>query len=201
MDLSAKLMPGVVTVYTESGLGSGFIVDAKGYIFTNAHVVSKLWDNDEEIDDPSNAVMDRIVVGLNNKHKYNAKVIGYDANLDVALLKIETDEKLTVLTMGDSNDAKIGEKVIALGSPLGLEQSVAAGVISHVGRALTSGPAWDFPINVIQTDAATDCSNPSGLPSAITFSPIFASLESPIVSTVSFSSVSILSRATSRLAS
>lgn len=162
MDLSSKLMPGVVTVYTEAGLGSGFIVDSKGYIFTNAHVVSKLWDSDEEIDDPLNAVMERIVVALNNKHKYNAKVIGYDANLDVALLKIEPEEKLKVLTMGDSDNVKIGEKVIALGSPLGLEQSVTAGVVSHVGRALTAGPSWDFPINVIQTDAAINPGNSGG---------------------------------------
>jgi len=160
--LTRQLMPGVVTIYTEKGLGSGFIISKDGYIFTNAHVVTKLWDSPEDIDDPFNAVYKRITVKMNNKRVYQAKVIGYDARVDIAVLKINPEEKLEILKLGDSDNIKTGEKVIALGSPMGLEQTMTQGVISHVGRVLTAGPGWEFPINVIQTDAAINPGNSGG---------------------------------------
>ncbi|MBU0951620.1 MAG: trypsin-like peptidase domain-containing protein [Elusimicrobia bacterium] len=159
---SKKLMPGVVTVYTETGIGSGFIIDKDGYILTNAHVVSKLWDDREDIDDPFTAVKERVAVLVENNYQYPAQVIGYDARVDVAVLKIIPDRKLTVLKLGDSDKIKLGEKIVVLGSPFGLEETATAGVISHVGRPFSAGPGWEFPVNVIQTDAAINPGNSGG---------------------------------------
>ncbi|OGS21919.1 MAG: hypothetical protein A3J83_03330 [Elusimicrobia bacterium RIFOXYA2_FULL_40_6] len=159
---SKKLMPGVVTVYTETGIGSGFIIDKEGHILTNAHVVSKLWDDREDIDDPFTAVKERVAVLVENNYQYPAQVIGYDARVDVAVLKIVSDRKLTVLKLGDSDKVKLGEKIVVLGSPFGLEETATAGVISHVGRPFSAGPGWEFPVNVIQTDAAINPGNSGG---------------------------------------
>src|SRR3989339_454722 len=161
-ELSKKLMPGVVTVYTETGIGSGFILDKSGLILTNAHVISKLWDGSEDIDDPFTAVKERVLVIIENKYQYPAEVVGYDARVDVALLKINPDRKLTVLSLGDSDNIKLGEKIVVLGSPFGLEETATAGVISHVGRPFSAGPGWEFPVNVIQTDAAINPGNSGG---------------------------------------
>jgi serine protease Do len=161
--LTKNLMPAVVTIYTESGLGSGFIVDKNGYIITNAHVVSKLWDDIDDIDDPLNIPKERVTVLVENKYQYPAEVIGYNPRVDIAVLKINTNnKKLKILKLGDSNKIKLGEKIIVLGSPLGLEETATVGVISHVGRPLSAGPGWEFQINVIQTDAAINPGNSGG---------------------------------------
>ena len=162
--LAKEYMPGVVTVYTEKGLGSGFIIDSEGYLFTNAHVISKLWSEDEDIDDPLKAFHEHVTIAFNDKQRYPAKIIGYDARVDIALLKIEMekDRKYKILKLGDSDKIIVGEKIVALGSPLGLEQTITAGVVSHVGRELSAGPGWEFPMNVIQTDAAINPGNSGG---------------------------------------
>ncbi len=161
-EITKELMPAVVTVYTEKALGSGFIVDREGYILTNAHIVSKLWDDPEAIDDPFSAFMERVTVILQNKNRYPAEVVGYDARTDIGLLKIHPREKLMALKLGDSGTVKTGQRVIAMGSPLGLEETATVGVVSHVGRPFSAGPGWEFPVNVIQTDAAINPGNSGG---------------------------------------
>ena len=123
------------------GTGSGVIVTPDGYIITNNHVV----DNSQELS-----------VTLNNNKTYEAKIIGTDPKTDIALLKIEADEDLPVVTFGDSDDAKIGEWVLAVGNPFNLTSTVTAGIISAKSRDLTGGQSF------IQTDAAVNPGNSGG---------------------------------------
>ncbi|MDD9304957.1 MAG: Do family serine endopeptidase [Desulfobacter sp.] len=127
---------------TERSLGSGFIIDKKGYIVTNNHVIK---DADE------------IKVILHNNKEYDAKIIGADAMTDLALIKIEA-KGLLPLKFGSSQDAEVGSWVVAIGSPFGLEQTVTAGIISAKGRIIGSGPYDDF----IQTDASINPGNSGG---------------------------------------
>lgn len=123
-------------------LGSGFIIDADGYVMTNAHVV---------------ADADEITVKLIDKREFKAKVIGSDARTDVALLKIEA-KGLPTVDLGSSEKLKVGEWVVAIGSPFGLDNSVTAGIVSAKGRNL---PDENF-VPFIQTDAAVNPGNSGG---------------------------------------
>ena len=129
--------------FKQRSLGSGFIIDKDGYIVTNNHVI----DN-----------ADKIVVILNNEKEYEAKIIGRDKNTDLALIKIESHHDLPVLRFGDSNTMKVGQWVLAIGNPFGLEHTVTAGIISAKGRVIGSGPYDDF----IQTDASINPGNSGG---------------------------------------
>jgi len=124
-------------------LGSGFVISEDGYILTNNHVVS---DADE------------IIVRLSDRKVYEAKVIGTDKQSDVALLKIEADNDLPVVTIGQSSDLKVGEWVLAIGSPFGFDHSVTAGIVSAKGRSLPSENYVPF----IQTDVAINPGNSGG---------------------------------------
>ena len=123
-------------------LGSGFIISADGYIMTNAHVVDSA---------------DKITVRLTDKREFRAKVIGADKRTDVALLKIEASG-LPKVNMGDPNKLKVGEWVIAIGSPFGFDSSVTAGIVSAKGRNL---PQDNF-VPFIQTDVAINPGNSGG---------------------------------------
>ncbi|HEY9102985.1 DegQ family serine endoprotease [Chitinimonas sp.] len=123
-------------------LGSGFIIDADGFVLTNAHVV---------------ADADEITVKLIDKREFKAKVIGSDARTDVALLKIEA-KGLPTVDLGSSERLKVGEWVVAIGSPFGLDNSVTAGIVSAKGRNL---PDENF-VPFIQTDAAVNPGNSGG---------------------------------------
>lgn len=125
-----------------NSLGSGFIISADGYVLTNAHVVARA---------------DEINVSLTDKREYRAKVIGVDARTDVALLKIQAD-RLPVVRLGRSADLKVGEWVVAIGSPFGFDNTVTAGIISAVGRQLPNESYVPF----IQTDAAVNPGNSGG---------------------------------------
>jgi len=129
----------------QEGLGSGFIVDEDGYILTNNHVIQGV---------------DRILVKLlNNEKKYEAKIIGTDSRTDLALIKIDAGRKLPSVILGDSDNIEIGEWAIAIGNPMGLEETVTVGVISAKGRSvLGTSPYEDF----IQTDAAINPGNSGG---------------------------------------
>jgi serine protease Do len=127
-------------------LGSGFIIDRAGYILTNRHV----------IDDA-----DSIRVNLADGKQYEAKLVGKDARTDVALLKIETTEPLTVLELGDSDSEDLGEWVMAIGNPFGLTGTVTVGVVSFKGRPLTLG-AQGTSVEMIQTDASINPGNSGG---------------------------------------
>lgn len=123
-------------------LGSGFIISADGYIMTNAHVV----DN-----------ADKIIVRLTDQREFKAKVIGADKRTDVALLKIEATG-LPKVTQGDPNTLKVGEWVLAIGSPFGFDSSVTAGIVSGKGRSLQQENYVPF----IQTDVAINPGNSGG---------------------------------------
>ncbi len=129
--------------HTQRSLGSGFIVDPKGLIVTNNHVVEKA---------------DEIRVKLKSGDEFAAEIIGTDAKTDLALLKIDAGKDLPSLTLGDSDSIEIGEWVIAFGSPFGLEQTVTAGIVSAKGRVIGAGPYDDF----IQTDASINPGNSGG---------------------------------------
>ena len=123
-------------------LGSGFIISADGYIMTNAHVVDSA---------------DKITVRLTDKREFRAKVIGADKRTDVALLKIEATG-LPKVTVSDPNKLKVGEWVVAIGSPFGFDSSVTAGIVSAKGRSL---PQDNF-VPFIQTDVAINPGNSGG---------------------------------------
>ena len=128
----------------QASLGSGFIISADGFIVTNNHVVRNA---------------DEIEVTLQGKDKpYPAKVIGTDPETDLALIKIEPDDELPVLKWGDSEHAKVGQWVVAIGNPFGLDHSVTAGIISAKGRVIGAGPYDNF----IQTDASINPGNSGG---------------------------------------
>jgi serine protease Do len=131
---------------TQRSLGSGFIVDKDGYILTNRHVVEGA---------------DEITVSV-GRRDYPAKLVGKDARTDVALLKIEPRESLTVLALGNSDQTEVGEWVMAIGNPFGLGgQSVTVGIVSYKGRALTLG-MQGTSVDMIQTDAAINPGNSGG---------------------------------------
>jgi len=123
-------------------LGTGFIISSDGYIVTNNHVVDSA---------------DEIIVKTRDGRERKAKVIGTDPKLDVALLKIEAKHLKTV-RLGDSDKLRVGDWVVAIGNPFGLEQTVTAGIVSAKGRVIGSGPYDDF----IQTDAAINPGNSGG---------------------------------------
>ncbi|MFD2561794.1 trypsin-like peptidase domain-containing protein [Aquimarina rubra] len=127
------------------GAGSGVIITEDGYIVTNNHVIDGATD---------------LEVTLNNNKSYKAEVVGTAPQSDIALIKIETDEKLTYIPFGDSNTAKIGEWVLAVGNPFNLTSTVTAGIISAKSRDLNEydGNVQSF----IQTDAAINPGNSGG---------------------------------------
>ena len=126
------------------GVGSGFIVDSKGYVLTNHHV----------IEDAT-----RITVGLQSGEKYRGTVVGVDSETDVAVLKIEAPRDLPTLTLGNSNEAQVGDWVLAMGSPFGLDQTVTAGIISKKER---ESPSFQVFQRFLQTDAAINRGNSGG---------------------------------------
>ena len=131
---------GVVTIKTNVAQGTGFIITNDGYVVTNAHILSggsyaNLYTYDNS--------------------KYSAELVGYDTNIDIAILKISGS--FNKLTLGNSNDVKVGEKVIAIGNPLGLSFSATEGIVSAVDRVgINNLPAY------IQTDAALNPGNSGG---------------------------------------
>ncbi|MEA3435292.1 MAG: DegQ family serine endoprotease [Thermodesulfobacteriota bacterium] len=129
--------------FKQRSLGSGFIIDRKGYIVTNNHVVENA---------------DHIKVKLANEKEFDAKIVGRDPKTDLALIKIDAPSDLVPLKFGDSDALKVGTWVVAIGSPFGLEQTVTAGIVSAKGRILGSGPYDDF----IQTDASINPGNSGG---------------------------------------
>jgi serine protease Do len=127
-----------------SGVGSGFIVDKTGYILTNYHVV----------DDAA-----RIIVRLQSGEEFPARIVGTDEETDLAVLKIDAGRDLTFIKIGNSDSVQVGDWVLAIGSPFGLEQTVTAGIISKTRRETPNGSAFQ---KFIQTDAAINRGNSGG---------------------------------------
>ncbi len=125
------------------GTGSGVIISEDGYIVTNNHVVKDAQD---------------IEITLNNRKIYKAKLVGTDSKMDIALLKIEANEKLPYTTFADSDNVKVGEWVLAVGNPYNLNSTVTAGIVSAKARDLQSNGLQSF----IQTDAAVNPGNSGG---------------------------------------
>ena len=125
-----------------SGIGSGFIVNPDGVVLTNAHVV---------------AGADTVTVKLSDRREFTAKVVGSDDQTDIAALKIDA-KNLPVVKLGDSKSARVGDWVLAIGSPFGFENTVTAGIVSATSRALPDGTYVPF----IQTDAAVNPGNSGG---------------------------------------
>jgi serine protease Do len=138
-------MPGGDQTYRQNSLGSGVIIDAaKGYILTNNHVVDGA---------------DGITVKLSDKRQLEAEVVGRDAKTDLAVVKLKKPAlDLSAATFGDSDAIEVGDWVLAIGSPFGLEQTVSHGIISARGRAIGAGPYDDF----LQTDAPINPGNSGG---------------------------------------
>lgn len=125
------------------GAGSGVIISENGYILTNNHVV----ENAQEV-----------TVTLADNKEFAAKVIGRDPKTDLAVLKVETKKDLPVATLGNSETLKVGDWVVAIGNPFGLNHTVTSGIVSAKGRVIGAGPYDDF----IQTDASINPGNSGG---------------------------------------
>src|SRR6266852_18642 len=148
----AKVRPSVVEVNVSipggSGIGSGVIVDRRGYIVTNNHVVSNA---------------QTIQVVLYNGTKLQAQLVGTDPADDLAVLKITPPSSgLTVATLGDSSKLQVGQDVMAIGNPLGITQTVTNGIISALGRSVSEGQGGATLPNAIQTDAPINPGNSGG---------------------------------------
>ncbi len=126
-----------------SALGSGFIIDEKGIVITNNHVIQGAED---------------IVVRVNGDKDFKAKVLGSDSGMDIAVLQIESDEKFIPVKFGNSDDARIGDWVVAIGNPFGLGGTVTAGIISARNRSIGLSRYEDY----IQTDASINQGNSGG---------------------------------------
>ena len=133
--------------FPTQGSGSGSIIDTKGHILTNHHVVANA---------------QKLEVTLGDGSKWPAKLVGSDPDSDLAVIKIDAPkEKLKIIPMGDSKNLKIGQKVLAIGNPFGLQRTLTTGIVSSVGRTIRSD-AGTLIEDVIQTDAAINPGNSGG---------------------------------------
>lgn len=160
IELYRKLAPGVVNITStvlerdfffnvipRQGAGSGSIIDLRGYILTNHHVIEDAR---------------KLEVTLANNRKYTAAFIGSDPDTDLAVIKIDASRsELKVIPMGTSSDLRVGQKVMAIGNPFGLGQTLTSGVISSVGRTLRAGTGA-LVEDIIQTDASINPGNSGG---------------------------------------
>jgi putative serine protease PepD len=154
--IAATALPSVVTIKVDGGAegaatGSGFVIDAKGHILTNNHVVE-------------GAAAGDIEVVLSNGDTEKAAIVGRDASYDLAVLKVSRPG-LTPLQLGPSSKVVVGDQVIAVGAPLGLDQTVTTGIVSALNRPVTPGSGGGDVtsyINAIQTDAAINPGNSGG---------------------------------------
>jgi len=129
--------------FKQKNLGSGFIIDKQGFILTNNHVVEKA---------------DEITVKLADGKSFLANIVGRDPKTDLALIRIESDQELIPLPMGDSESLEVGDWVVAMGNPFGLDNTVTAGIVSAKYRHIGAGPYENF----IQTDASINPGNSGG---------------------------------------
>jgi 2-alkenal reductase len=152
IDLYNRVNPGVVSVYMTSGSGSGFIIDADGYIVTNHHVIAEGGE---------------ITILFHDGDIKTAELVGADSQADLALLKVDAAPgELTALALGDSDALQVGQFVIAIGSPYGLDNSMSTGIVSGLNRGMPveeMGLPTNFQVpDVIQTDAAINPGNSGG---------------------------------------
>ena len=156
--IAKKVGPAVVsiavTTSTEYAVGSGVVIDRNGYVLTNNHVVSAAANGQDA----------SIVVTFSDEATATAQIVGTDTVSDIAVLKVPSDE-LTVAALGDSSSLAVGDPVIAIGSPLGLDGTVTAGIVSALNRAVhvfSEDGSSDAYLDAIQTDAAINPGNSGG---------------------------------------
>ncbi|MBQ5471125.1 MAG: trypsin-like peptidase domain-containing protein [Treponema sp.] len=159
----AKCSPAVVNINTQvtgvnwflepivqdGGSGSGSIIDKRGYVLTNVHVIKGA---------------SKIYVSLSDGTQYEAKVIGQDADSDLAIIKFNPPEgtSLSTISFGDSTNLKVGQKVIAIGNPFGFERTMTTGIVSALGRPIKDSSTNRIIRNMIQTDSAINPGNSGG---------------------------------------
>ncbi len=129
--------------FEQGGEGTGFIINKDGYILTNAHVV----ENSEQLQ-----------VTLEDKSLFQGRLIGFDKTGDLALIKIDSEKDLPIAPLGSSEKLKVGDWVMAIGSPFGFDETVTVGIVSGKGRSIGSSPYDDY----IQTDASVNPGNSGG---------------------------------------
>jgi len=136
--------PGRRGEFHQPGLGSGVIIDKRGYVLTNHHVVRGA---------------DGVLVRLSSKQEFRGRIVGSDPKTDLAVIRFEPGMELTVATLGDSDAVRVGEWAIAIGNPFGLDQTVTVGVVSATGRSDVHIATYE---NFIQTDASINPGNSGG---------------------------------------
>src|SRR5215510_8358881 len=136
--------PGNRGEFHQPGLGSGVIVDSRGYVLTNFHVIKGA---------------DGVIVRLSSKREYRGRIIGTDTKTDLAVVRFEPETEVTVATLGNSDALRVGEWAVAIGNPFGLDQTVTVGVVSATGRADVGIASYE---NFIQTDASINPGNSGG---------------------------------------
>ena len=136
--------PGGGSEFRRPGLGSGVIFDKRGLVLTNFHVIKGA---------------DEITVKLSDKREYRGQILGIDPKTDLAVIRFQPDQELTVATLGNSETLRVGEWAIAIGNPFGLDQTVTVGVISATGRSDVGVATYE---NFIQTDASINPGNSGG---------------------------------------
>jgi Do/DeqQ family serine protease len=136
--------PGRREEFRQPGLGSGVIVDKRGYVLTNYHVIRGA---------------DSVIVKLSTKQEFQGRIVGTDGKTDLAVVRFQPEGDLRVATIGDSDALRVGEWAIAIGNPFGLDQTVTVGVISATGRAEVGIATYE---NFIQTDASINPGNSGG---------------------------------------
>jgi Do/DeqQ family serine protease len=136
--------PGSPGEFRQPGLGSGVIIDRRGYVLTNFHVIKGA---------------DAVTVRLSSKREYRGRIVGTDAKTDLAVVRFEPDSELAVASLGNSDALRVGEWAIAIGNPFGLDQTVTVGVVSATGRSDVGIASYE---NFIQTDASINPGNSGG---------------------------------------
>jgi serine protease Do/serine protease DegQ len=136
--------PGRREEFRQPGLGSGVIIDQRGYVLTNFHVIRGA---------------DSVIVKLTTKQEFPGRIVGTDAKTDLAIIKFQPEGELRVATLADSDALRVGEWAIAIGNPFGLDQTVTVGVISATGRSDVGIATYE---NFIQTDASINPGNSGG---------------------------------------
>jgi serine protease Do len=130
--------------FHQPGLGSGVIIDKRGYVLTNFHVIKGA---------------DAVTLRLSSKQEYRGRIVGTDPKTDLAIVRFDPEAPLTVATLGNSDGLRVGEWAIAIGNPFGLDQTVTVGVVSATGRADVGIASYE---NFIQTDASINPGNSGG---------------------------------------
>ena len=151
--LYEQVLPGVVSIGTDTGLGSGFVFDSEGHVVTNQHVVEGA---------------SKVEVAFSSGFKAHGTVIGSDADADMAVIQVDAPaEQIHPLAIGDSNSLQVGQSVVAIGNPFGLNGTMTLGIISGLGRtqsahASPEGGGFFSTADIIQTDAAINPGNSGG---------------------------------------